>query len=124
MRLLKQDLFLPGLLFGWDLLLPTAPPSVRPIPEFSCLALLPRNQSSSPAAWGGDWQMHTGWLSGRRVGVASKGSLMVHACPFLPGCLAGAEGQPLGVMERAAGTKEAILLSFRPPRAVPSVTRL
>lgn len=27
-------------------------------------------------------------------------------------------------MERAARTKEAILLSFRPPRAVPSVTRL
>lgn len=69
MRLLKQDLFLPGLLFGWDLLLPTAPPSVHPISEFSCLALLPRNQSSSPAAWGGDLQMHTGWLSRRRVGV-------------------------------------------------------
>lgn len=69
MRLLKQDLVLPGLHFGWDLLLPTAPPSVHPIPEFSCLALLPRNQSSSPAAWGGDWQMHTGWLSRRRVGV-------------------------------------------------------
>lgn len=79
----EQGFCFPGLVFRQDLLLPAVPPSVHLASV--CLALLPRNQPSSCAAQGGDWQVHVGsFLS-----------------PSLPASLAGGGGgvskkQPVG----------------------------
>lgn len=93
MRSLEQGFCFPGLVFRQDLLLPAAPPSVHP--ESACLALLPKNQPSSCAAKGGDWQVHVGsFLSPslpelKGVGV---GGVQRAACGHIPSTSVQAAG--------------------------------